>query len=108
MIKVVFDVASSSSVTTLEKFGIGFMRDSGSESDVVFWQGIVAAWQSFQAKIVSRNALPDDAERKLSGALISVFNGVKDATKLMDGRGQRRIETELREFGKGLTGSDGQ
>ena len=67
---------------TLEQFEIGFMRDMHPESEVALWCSITAAWLAYHEKYLNDNALPDEVERKLLGALIAISTGVEDVAKL--------------------------
>jgi hypothetical protein len=67
---------------TLEQFEVGFMRDMHPESEVALWCSITAAWLSYHEKYLNDEALPDEEERRMLGALIAISTGVDDPAKL--------------------------
>ena len=81
-IKAVFDVTGPYLGMTLEQFEIGFMRDMHPESEVALWCSITAAWLAYHEKFLGEETLPDEAERKMLGALIAISTGVEDVAKL--------------------------
>ena len=81
-LKIVFDVIGPYLNMTLEEFEIGFMRDMDPESEVARWCSITAAWLDYHKEFLGNEMLPDDAERKLLGALLSISTGVDDLSKL--------------------------
>ena len=81
-IKAVFDVIGQYLNMTLEQFEIGFMRDMHPEIEVVLWCSITAAWLAYHEKCLDKERLPDEEEKKLLAALISISTGVEDVTKL--------------------------
>jgi len=81
-IKAVYDVIGQYLDTTLEQFEIGFMRDMHPESEVAVWCSITAAWLAYHEKFLGDEVLPDEDERKMLGALITISTGVKDLEKL--------------------------
>lgn len=94
-IKAVFDVIGPYINMTLEQFEIGFMRDMHPKSEVALWCSITAAWLAYHEKYLGDEALPDEEERKLLGALIAISTGVEDVTKLNvpEKVGRRLIES---------------
>ena len=82
MVKAIYDVIGHYLDTTLEQFEIGFMRDMHPESEVVVWCSITAAWLAYHEKFLNDEPLPDDDERKLLAALISISTGLEDVSKL--------------------------
>jgi hypothetical protein len=81
-IKAVFDVIGLYIGMTLEQFEIGFMRDMHPESEVALWCSITAAWLAYHEKFLGDEALPEEEERSLLGALIAISTGVDDVAKL--------------------------
>ena len=81
-IKAVFDVIGSYLNMTLEQFEIGFMRDMHPESEVALWCSITAAWLANHEKYRGDEALPDEEERHMLGALIAISTGVDDVARL--------------------------
>lgn len=81
-IKVVFEVIGRYFDTTLEQFEIGFMRDMHPEKEVAIWCAITLAWRNYHERFLNVERLPDDEERKLLRALVSISTGVKDVRKL--------------------------
>ena len=82
MIGAVYDVMGQYLDTTLEQFEIGFMRDMHPKSEVALWCSITAAWISYHKKFLNSEVLPDEEERKLLGALISISTGFDDVSKM--------------------------
>ena len=68
--------------TTLEEFEVDFMRDVHPEGEVALWCSITAAWLAYHEKYLNDEALPDDQERQMLGALIAISTGVEDVAKL--------------------------
>jgi hypothetical protein len=81
-IEAVFDVIGPYLGMTLEQFEIGFMRDMHPQGEVALWCGITAAWLAYHEKYLNDEALRDEEERKLLGALIAISTGVEDVAKL--------------------------
>jgi hypothetical protein len=81
-IKAVFDVIGPYINMTLEQFEIGFMRDMNPESEVALWFRITKAWLAYHEDFLSNETLPNDEERKLLGALITISSGIEDVSKL--------------------------
>jgi hypothetical protein len=81
-IRAVFDVIGPYINMTLEQFEIGFMRDMHPESEVALWFRITKAWLAYHEDFLANNTLPEEAERKLLGALIAISTGVDDVAKL--------------------------
>jgi hypothetical protein len=81
-IEAVFGVIGQYIDMTLEQFEIGFMRDIHPESEVALWCSITAAWLAYHEKYLNDEALPDEEERHLLGALIAISTGVDDVTRL--------------------------
>jgi hypothetical protein len=52
------------------------------ESEVVLWCSITAAWLAYHKKFLNDEPLPDEEERQLLAALISISTGVDDMSKL--------------------------
>lgn len=65
-----------------EQFEIDFMRDMHPEDEVVIWCSITAAWLEYHEKHLGGEVLPDDDEKKLLAALISISTCVKDVDAL--------------------------
>ena len=103
-IEAVFDVIGPYIDMTLEQFEIGFMRDMHPESEVALWCSITAAWLAYHEKYLNDEALPDEEERHLLGALIAISTGVDDVTRLNVPKevGQKLIQCyhDLREQGE--------
>lgn len=81
-IRAVYDVFGPYLNTTLEQFEIGFMRDMHPENEVAVWCSITAAWIAYHEKHLGNEVLPDEDEKKLLGALLSISTGVDDVEKL--------------------------
>jgi hypothetical protein len=93
-IEAVFDVIGPYIDMTLEQFEIGFMRDMNPESEVALWCSITAAWLAYHEKHLNDEALLDEEERHILGALIAISTGVDDVTRLKVPKevGQRLIQ----------------
>ena len=93
-IEAVFDVIGPYIDMTLEQFEIGFMRDMNPESEVALWCSITAAWMAYHEKHLNDEALLDEEERHILGALIAISTGVDDVTRLKVPKevGQRLIQ----------------
>jgi len=81
-IRAVYDVIGSYVSTSLEQFEIGFMRDADPEDEVAIWCSITAAWLAYHELHLDDELLPDEDEKKLLAALISISTGVEDLTVL--------------------------
>ena len=81
-IKAVYDVIGEHVGMTLEEFEIGFMRDMHPESEVALWFRITKAWLAYHEDYLGNEALPNEEERKLLGALVAISTGVEDVSKL--------------------------
>jgi len=81
-IKAVFDVVGRYLGMTLEEFEIGFMRDLHPESEVALWIRITKAWLAYHEDYLANDMLPNEEERKLLGALITISTGIEDVSKL--------------------------
>lgn len=81
-IKAAFDVIGKYLGMTLEEFEIGFMRDLHPEREVALWIRITKAWLAYHEDFMANETLPNEEERKLLGALITISTGVKDVTNL--------------------------
>jgi hypothetical protein len=81
-IRAVYEVVGSYIGMTLEHFEIGFMRDTHPESEVALWCNIAKAWLAYHEDFLGNVTLPDEEERRLSGALIAISTGVEDVSKL--------------------------
>jgi hypothetical protein len=81
-IEAVYDVVGPYLNTTLEQFEIGFMRDAEPEDEVAVWCSITAAWIAYHEQHLGNEMLPDEDEKKLLGALLSISTGVEDVEKL--------------------------
>ena len=81
-IRAVYDVVGPYFDTTLEQFEIGFMRDANPANEVAVWCSITAAWIAYHEKQLGDELLPDEDEKKLIGALISISTGVEDLAVL--------------------------
>ncbi len=68
--------------TTLEQFEIRFMRDMDPNQEVAVWLNMVAAWLDYHQDYLGDRMLPDDEEKKLLIALISISTGVEDVEKM--------------------------
>lgn len=77
-INAIHDVIGSYVAMPLEQFEITFMRDAHPKDEVAIWCCIVAAWHDYHEKYLGSELLPDDEEKKLLAALISVSTGVDD------------------------------
>jgi len=81
-IRAVYDVIGSYVSTSLEQFEIGFMRDADPEDEVAIWCSITAAWLAYHEQHLDDELLPDEDEKKLLAALISISTGVEDLAVL--------------------------
>ena len=101
-IEAVFDVIGPYIDMTLEQFEISFMRDMHPESEVALWCSITAAWLAYHEKYLNDEALPDEEERHILGALIAISTGVDDVTRLnVPKEAGRRLLQCYDELGKG-------
>jgi len=67
---------------TLEQFQTGIMRDNDPESEVALWCSITVAWLDYHEKFLGDQTLPDEEERKLLSALITISTGIEDVSML--------------------------
>jgi hypothetical protein len=81
-IKAVYDVIGPCIDMTLEQFEIDFMRDMHPEREVALWCRIAKAWLAYHEDYLGNEALPNEEERKLLGALVAISTGVTDVSKL--------------------------
>ncbi len=81
-IRAVYDVIGAYVSTSLEQFEIGFMRDMHPENEVAVWCSITAAWIAYHEQHLGDELLPDEDEKKLIAALISISTGVEDVEVL--------------------------
>jgi len=81
-IQAVYDVIGRYLSTSLEQFEIGFMRDANPADEVAVWCSITAAWISYHEQYLDDDLLPDEDEKKLLAALISISTGVEDTANL--------------------------
>lgn len=81
-IRAVYDVIGSYVSTSLEQFEIGFMRDANPADEVAIWCSITAAWIAYHEQYLGDDLLPDEDEKKLLAALISISTGVEDLAVL--------------------------
>ena len=77
-IRSVYDVIGAYVSTSLEQFEIGFMRDANPADEVAIWCSITAAWIAYHEQHLGDELLPDEDEKKLLAALISISTGVED------------------------------
>tara|TARA_R110002126_G_scaffold39822_2_gene117688 strand:- start:747 stop:1145 length:399 start_codon:yes stop_codon:yes gene_type:complete len=77
-IEAVHKVIGSYVSTSLEQFEISFMRDASPEVEVAIWCSIAAAWITYHEKYLGDELLPDEDEKKLLAALLSISTGVED------------------------------
>lgn len=77
-IKTVYEIIGPYLNTTLEQFEINFMRDMHPEDEVLIWCAITAAWIDYHKQHLDDELLPDEDEKKLLAALISISTGVVD------------------------------
>lgn len=81
-IRAVYDVIGNYVSTSLEQFEIGFMRDANPVDEVAIWCSITAAWLAYHEQYLGDELLPDEDEKKLLAALISISTGVEDLAVL--------------------------
>ncbi len=81
-IRAVYDVFGPYLNTTLEQFEIGFMRDMHPENEIAVWCSITAAWIAYHEQHLGNEMLPDEDEKKLIAALISISTGIENVEKL--------------------------
>jgi len=81
-IRAVYDVIGPYVSTSLEQFEIGFMRDANPEDEVAIWCSITAAWLAYHEQHLDDDLLPDEDEKKLLAALITISTGVEDLAVL--------------------------
>ena len=82
LVRSVFEVVGPYLDTTLEQFEIGFMRDAHPEDEIAIWCSITAAWIDYHETYLDEELLPDDEEKKVLAALITISTGVEDVEKL--------------------------
>lgn len=58
------------------------MRDATPADEVAVWCSITAAWIAYHEQHLGDELLPDEQEKKLIGALISISTGVEDLAVL--------------------------
>src|SRR5215469_8925591 len=76
-IRAVYEVIGPHIDMTLEQFEIEFMRDMHPEREVALWYRIAKAWLAYHEDFLENETLPNEEERKLFGALISISTGVE-------------------------------
>ena len=81
-IRSIYEIVGPYLDTTLEQFEIGFMRDMHPEDEVAIWSCIAAAFVDYHKQHTNNEALPEEDEKKLLGALISISTGVEDVDAL--------------------------
>lgn len=81
-IRVVYDVIGNYVSNSLEQFEISFMRDANPADEVAIWCSITAAWIAYHEQHLGDELLPDENEKKLLAALISISTGVEDLAVL--------------------------
>jgi len=81
-IRAVYDVIGPYVSTSLEQFEIGFMRDANPADEVAIWCSITAAWIAYHEQHLGDELLPDEDEKTLLAALISISTGVEDLAVL--------------------------
>jgi hypothetical protein len=81
-VQAVYDVIGPYLETTLEQFEISLMRDASPEEEVAIWCSITAAWIAYHEQHLGDELLPDEDEKKLIAALISISTGVEDLAVL--------------------------
>lgn len=81
-IRAVYEVLGPFLGTTLEQFEIGFMRDLTPETEVAVWCGIAAAWLAYHKHFFGDVLQPENDEKKLIAALISISSGIEDVEAL--------------------------
>lgn len=81
-IRAVYDVIGNYVSNSLEQFEISFMRDANPADEVAIWCSITAAWIAYHEQYLGDELLPDEDERKLLAALISISTGVEDLAVL--------------------------
>lgn len=81
-IRAVYDVIGNYVSNSLEQFEISFMRDANPADEVAIWCSITAAWLAYHEQYLGEELLPDEDEKKLLAALISISTGVEDLAVL--------------------------
>lgn len=81
-IRAVYDVIGNYVSNSLEQFEISFMRDTNPADEVAIWRSITAAWIAYHEQHLGDELLPDEDEKKLLAALISISTGVEDLAVL--------------------------
>ena len=81
-IRAVYDVIGNYVSNSLEQFEISFMRDANPADEVAIWCSITAAWIAYHEEHLGDELLPDEDEKKLLAALISISTGVEDLAVL--------------------------
>ena len=71
-IQAVYEVIGPYVSTSLEQFEIAFMRDMHPEREVAIWCAITAAWLAYHEKHLGDELLPDEDEKNLLSALLSI------------------------------------
>ncbi|MEZ6142562.1 MAG: hypothetical protein R3B84_18535 [Zavarzinella sp.] len=81
-IRAVYDVIGNYVSNSLEQFEISFMRDANPADEIAIWCSITAAWIAYHEQYLGDELLPDQDEKKLLAALISISTGVEDLAVL--------------------------
>ncbi len=81
-IRAVYDVIGNYVSNSLEQFEISFMRDANPADEVAIWCSITAAWIAYHEQCLGNELLPEEDEKKLLAALISISTGVEDLAVL--------------------------
>jgi len=81
-VQAIYDVVGPYLDTTLEQFEIGFMRDMHPKSEVAVWCSITVARIDYHEKHLGEELLPDEDEKKVLAALITISTGIKDVEAL--------------------------
>lgn len=81
-IRAVYDMIGNYVSNSLEQFEISFMRDANPADEVAIWCSITAAWTAYHEEHLGDELLPDEDEKKLLAALISISTGVEDLAVL--------------------------
>ena len=76
--KAVYEVIGPYVSTSLERFEINLMRDRDPAAEVAVWCSITAAWIDYHEQYLDGELLPEDEEKKLLAALITISTGNVD------------------------------
>lgn len=68
--------------SNLEQFELSFMRDSHPEHEVSIWSRIAIAWHTYHKNFTNLKRLPEEAEKDLIRALLTISMGADEHADL--------------------------